>query len=153
MNPNKISQDPHHLGLPSGVSKMIYEPVVHSTQTVHLSCFKASTVSKRTKSSFHLSLITLEHHWVRPKPFLSLWYVWRKSCTDTNTAPNGPKRDSTDPRHQGVPLSVSKMISKPVVRSAQTIHLSCTDTSTVSKRTKTRFHQVRPKQFLSLRYV
>jgi hypothetical protein len=45
-----------------------------------------------------------------------------------------------------------------MVRSAQTVHLSCTDTNTVFKRTETRFHmthvtleyhQVRPKWFLS----
>jgi hypothetical protein len=91
----KIPHDPRHLGVPLGVSKMISESVVCSAQTVHLSCVKASTVSKRTESSFHKSLITLDQHWVRPKRFPSLWYVWRKSCTDTNTAPNGPKRDST----------------------------------------------------------
>jgi hypothetical protein len=43
-------------------------------------------------------------------------------------------------RHLGVPPSASKMISNPMVRLAQTMHLSCTDTNTVSKWTKTRFH-------------
>jgi hypothetical protein len=49
---------------------------------------------------------------------------------------------------------MSKMISEPMVRVAQTMHLSCTDTNTISKWTETRFamphvtlefHQVRPK--------
>jgi hypothetical protein len=49
-----------------------------------------------------------------------------------------------------------------MVRLAQTVHLSCTDTNTVSKRTETRFqmthityefHQVRPKWHLILWYV
>jgi hypothetical protein len=33
-----------------------------------------------------------------------------------------------------------KMISEPTVRLAQTVHLSYTDTNTVSKRTEMRFH-------------
>jgi hypothetical protein len=43
-----------------------------------------------------------------------------------------------EPPHLSVPAS--KMISKLMVHSAQTMHLSCTNTNTVSKRTKTRFH-------------
>ena len=44
-----------HLGVPSGASKTIFEPMVRLTQTVHLSYIKISTISKRTKMSFHLS--------------------------------------------------------------------------------------------------
>jgi hypothetical protein len=55
---NEIPLQPHHLGVPSGESKMIYEPKVHSEQTVHLSCVKISTISKQTESSFHLSPVT-----------------------------------------------------------------------------------------------
>jgi hypothetical protein len=67
-----------------------------------------------------------------------------------------------EPRHLGVPSSASKMISMPMVRSLQTLHLSCTDTNTVSKWTKTRFHtthityefhRVRPKLFMHLSCV
>ena len=43
-------------------------------------------------------------------------------------------------RHLEVPLGASKLISEPMVRLVQTVHLSCTRTNTVSKRTKTRFH-------------
>jgi hypothetical protein len=44
-----------------------------------------------------------------------------------------------EPRHLAVPSGVSKMISNPMVRLAQTMHLSYTDTNTVSKWTETRF--------------
>ena len=37
-------------------------------------------------------------------------------------------------------MGASKMISKPVVRSAQTVHLSCTYTKTITKQTEMRFH-------------
>ena len=55
---NEIAHDPRHLGVPSGESKMISEPMVRLAQTAHLSCVKISTISKRTEMSFHLSLVT-----------------------------------------------------------------------------------------------
>jgi hypothetical protein len=45
-----------------------------------------------------------------------------------------------DIRHQGVPSGVSKMISLPMVLSAQTIHLSYAEINTISKRTEMSFH-------------
>jgi hypothetical protein len=40
-----------------------------------------------------------------------------------------------EPRHLGVPFGASKMISEPVVCLAETVHLSCIETNTISKRT------------------
>jgi hypothetical protein len=57
---------------------------------------------------------------------------WNCLQTDQNKLPLGP-------RHLGIPLGVSKTIPRPMVCSAQTVHLTCTDTSTVSKWTKMRF--------------
>jgi hypothetical protein len=67
MDQNEIPHDPRHLGVLSGVSKMIFEPVFRSVQTVHLSCINTSTIPKWTEMSVHLSLVTLEYHRVRPK--------------------------------------------------------------------------------------
>ena len=65
---------------------------------------------------------------MHPKRFLSLWYVWRKLCTYLapilTPCPNGSKRDSTSPTHLGVASGASTIISKPMVRLAQTVHLS-----------------------------
>jgi hypothetical protein len=67
-----------------------------------------------------------------------------------------------EPRHLGVPFGASKTISEAMVHLVQTVHLSCTETNTVSKRTEMRFHlslvtqeylPVHLKQFLSLWYV
>jgi hypothetical protein len=67
-----------------------------------------------------------------------------------------------DSRHIGVPLGASKMISWPMVRSAQTVHLSCAEINTISKQTETSFHLthityefewVCPKRFASLLHV
>jgi hypothetical protein len=67
-----------------------------------------------------------------------------------------------EPRHLGVPSSVSKTISMPMVRSLQTVLQHCTDTNTISKWTTMRFHmthvtfkfhRVRPKLFMCLWYV
>jgi hypothetical protein len=81
-----------------GASEMISEPTVRLAQTVHLSLIKITTVSKRTETSFHLSLITWEYHPVRPKQFLRLWYICRKPCTylalKLTLSLNGPKRAS-----------------------------------------------------------
>jgi hypothetical protein len=60
LHPNrpKIPHDPRHIGVPSGASKMIFKPMVRSVHAVHLSCIKISTISKWTKMSFQLSLVT-----------------------------------------------------------------------------------------------
>jgi hypothetical protein len=55
---SEIPYDPHHLGVPSVASEMIFEPIVHSVQTVHLSCVKISTISKWSEPTFDFSLIT-----------------------------------------------------------------------------------------------
>jgi hypothetical protein len=81
MDQHEIPQDPCHLVVPSGASKMMSKPALRSAHTMHLSCIKISTITKRTESSIHLSLVTKEYHEVRPKWFLSLWYVQRKACT------------------------------------------------------------------------
>jgi hypothetical protein len=87
-------------------------------------------------------------------PRSSIWCVqddFRAGGTfDTNYAPflhrdyHYLQADSNKlplvPCHIGVSSGASKTISKPIVRSVQTVHLYCTDTNTVSKRTKTRFH-------------
>jgi hypothetical protein len=54
---NEIPHDLGHLGILSGVAKVIFEPVVRSVQTVHLSCVKNSTISKRTEMSIHSTLV------------------------------------------------------------------------------------------------
>jgi hypothetical protein len=125
-------------------SKMISEPMVRSAQIVHLSCVKISTISKQTELSFHLSLVT-EYHLVCPKRLLKLWYVWRKPCTylttDTNSVSKWTEtKFHKDPRHLEVPSGVSRTISEPTVRSAQTINPSCVKISTISKQTESSFH-------------
>jgi hypothetical protein len=57
MDWNEIPHDQCHIGDPSGVSKIISDPMLRSAQTVHLSCVKVSTISKQTKTSIHLSLV------------------------------------------------------------------------------------------------
>jgi hypothetical protein len=156
MDRNEILHVPRHLVVPSGESKMISEPTVRSAQTVHLSWIKICTISKWTKTSFHLSLVTKECHLVHPKWFLSLWYVWRKPCTylapKLTLPPKRPKRDSTWPTS---PRSSVRCIQND-------IQANCIKISTISNRTETSFHlslvtkeyhRVRAKWFLRLWYV
>jgi hypothetical protein len=144
--------------------------MVRLMQTMHLSCTDTNTISKWTKTRFHMTHATEEFHRVRLKRFLSLWYVRCKPCTYLVSrlalSPNGPNRASTlatsprstigcvqndfwangtfganrDPRHLGVLSSVSNTIFETVVSSAQTVHLSYVSISTFSKRTESTFH-------------
>jgi hypothetical protein len=97
----ELRLDPHHIGVPSGVFKMIYEPMVRSVLTVHLSCADINTISIWTKMSFHLTHFTREFHRLCAKWFPSLLHVSRKPCTDIvwrlTLSPTGPKRASTWP--------------------------------------------------------
>jgi hypothetical protein len=56
--PNRAPPDPHHLGVPSGASEMIYEPMVCLRQTEHLSCTDANRVSKQIKTRFYMTHVT-----------------------------------------------------------------------------------------------
>jgi hypothetical protein len=58
MDQNEIPHDPRHLGVASDAYKMISEPMVHLAQTMHRSSVKISTISKQTKMSFQLCLVT-----------------------------------------------------------------------------------------------
>jgi hypothetical protein len=131
MDQTDLPLEPRHLGVPSSASKMISVPMVCSVLTVHLSCTDTNTISKRTKTRFHTTDVTYEFHQVRPKLFMSLWYVQCKPCTylASRLALSPP-----DPRHLEVPSDASKTIYEPMVRLTQTEHLSCTDANTVSKR-------------------
>jgi hypothetical protein len=44
-----------------------------------------------------------------------------------------------EPCNPGVPSSVAKMISEPMVHLVQTVHLSFADTNTISKQIEMRF--------------
>jgi hypothetical protein len=96
------------------------------------------------RNEIHKTHIIKEFHRVFLKLFLRLWHVWSKPCTYLALTlwlfPNAPKWHSTWPHHLGVPSGASKMISEPLECLVQTVLVSCTDTSTVSKKTKTRFH-------------
>jgi hypothetical protein len=58
MDRNKLPLDPCHLGVSSGVPKMISMPVVLLMQTMCLSCVKINTISKQTKIRFPLTHVT-----------------------------------------------------------------------------------------------
>jgi gamma-glutamyl phosphate reductase len=58
MGQNELPLDTRHVGVPLGVSKMIYEPRVRLTQTVHLSCIEINIISKWTDTSFLLTHVT-----------------------------------------------------------------------------------------------
>jgi hypothetical protein len=97
MHWNEIPNDQCHWGDPLGAFEMISEPMVRSVQIVHLSCVKISTVTKQTKMSIHLSLVSLGYNRVHPKRILSLWYILAQTMDLSRLAlsPNRPKGAST----------------------------------------------------------
>jgi hypothetical protein len=72
---------------------------------------------------------------VHPKQFLSQWYIWLKSCTyelaKLNYLQKVPNKILHDPRHLGVPMGASKMVSEAMVHLVHTVDLSCTETKTL----------------------
>jgi hypothetical protein len=60
-------------------------------------------------------------------------------CQDYHYVEKGQNELELEPRHQVAPSTASKMISEPMVRLAQTMYLSCTDTNTISKCKEARF--------------
>jgi hypothetical protein len=120
---NELPLDPCHLGVQSGTSKMIYEPMLRLAQTIHLPCVEINTILKWIERSFQLTHITKEYHQLRPKWFSNLWYVLRKSCTylasRLTLSPNRLKWSSTwnelplDQGHLEVPSGVPKHFPCP----------------------------------------
>jgi hypothetical protein len=123
-------------------------PMVCLVQTVHLSCTNTNTVSKRTKTRFHITHVTYEFHQVRPKLFTSLWYFQCKPCTYLVSrlalSPNRPNRAPPDPCHLGLPSGASKTIYEPMVRLTQTEHLSCTDSVSTPSQNRSKRDSTRP---------
>jgi hypothetical protein len=66
-------------------------------QVEHLSCTDTNSISKESKMRFHMTHIVLQFHQVRPKQFLSLWYIRRKPRTylapTLTLSPSAPKLD------------------------------------------------------------
>jgi hypothetical protein len=115
---------------------MIFEPLVHSAQTMHLSCIKISTISNKLNQT---------STWAS-SPRSTIGCVqndfWAYSIFSTNRAPILNRHQHylqmdqndipQDPCHLLVLSGASKMISEPVLRSAQTMCLSCVKISTIS---------------------
>jgi hypothetical protein len=102
----KLSLEHHHLGVPSGASKVIFEPLVHLARTVHLSCTDTNTVSKQKEERFP---------WPTSPRSSILHWQWHYLETKRREIPH-------DPRHLGVLSGTSKTIPKPMVHWMQTVH-------------------------------
>jgi hypothetical protein len=118
MDRTELPLEPRHLGVPWSASKMISMTMVCSVQSVHLSCTDSNTISKQTKTRLHMTQVTYEFHQVRPKLFMSLWYIQCKPCTYIASrlalSRTRPNRAPPDPRHLGVPSGASKTIYEPM---------------------------------------
>jgi hypothetical protein len=116
--------------------------------------------------SFHLTHVSYVYHWVRPKWFPCLWYTRRKPCNylvlRLTLSLNQSKQASTWTTSPWSTIECVKMISKSMVRSTQTVHVSCVEINIISKWSETSFHlthvtyeyhQLCPKPFPSSWYI
>ena len=58
--------EPHHLGVPTGASKMVSQIMVHQVQTVDLFCTETYNISKQTEARFHMTHVIKEFLQVHP---------------------------------------------------------------------------------------
>jgi hypothetical protein len=118
--------------------------MLRSAQTMHIYCMDTNTVSKQIETRFHMthsprsSIGYVQHDFRADDTFESNRTPFL--CEDYHYLQIDSKKLPLEPHHLGVSSGASKTISELMVRSAQTIHLYCIDTNTVSKRTETRFH-------------
>jgi hypothetical protein len=79
---------PRHLGVSSGASKMISEPMVRFVQTMHLCFTNTNSVSKWTETSLHMTHITKEFYRVSKmisKPMVRSAQSMLLSCVKIRT--------------------------------------------------------------------
>jgi hypothetical protein len=112
--------------------------MLHLVQTVDLSCTDTNAICKRTETIFYMTHIIWEFNRVRPKWFLSLWYVRRILCTYLESRlplyPNGPKRASI---WASSPRSTIRCVQNDFWGNGTfgtNVHLSCTEIETISKK-------------------
>jgi hypothetical protein len=55
MDPKELPLDPRHVGVSSGVSTMISEPMIPSAKILHQSCIEINIITKLTETSIHLT--------------------------------------------------------------------------------------------------
>jgi hypothetical protein len=115
MDQYNLPLDPRHIGVSSGVSKMISKPMVHSAQSVHV---QNDFWAYNTFGANCAPILCQDWHYLQTNP---------------NELPH-------DSRHEGVSSGVSKKILEPMIRSAQTVHLSCVEINTITKLTEMSFH-------------
>jgi hypothetical protein len=129
---------------PLHASKMISEPVVHLAQTVHLSCIDTNTVSKMDGNKIPQDPSHLGVPSGASEPISDSMVHSAQTCTYLrqyfHCLQKGQNELPLEPRPLGVSSGASKMISEPMVHLAQTVHLSCTDTNTISKWTRKGLH-------------
>jgi hypothetical protein len=141
----------HHRVRPKRFMRLLYvrrKPCTYIAPTLTLS-------PNRPKQDFtwptHLGVPSS-----RPRRFSSRWYIQHKLCSYLASRlahlQMDPNKLRLEPRHLGVSSGASKMISEPIVRSAQTVLLYCTETNSIPKRTETRFHMTNSPRS-SIRYI
>jgi hypothetical protein len=140
MDRNKVRHDPHHLGVPSGVSKWFMSLSYIRRKLCTNLVSRLALCPNEPRQAFT---------WASsPRSTIGCiqndFSVWRKMCTclalTLTPYPNGLKQDLTWPTSHTSSIGCVQNNSEPMVRSAQTVHPSRIKISTISKWTETNFH-------------
>jgi hypothetical protein len=141
---NEILHDPHHLGVPLGASKMISEPLVHSAQTMHLSCVKISTISNKLNQASTWSSSTRSTIRCVRNDFRAYGMFRTNHAPTSNRQQHYLQMDQIviphDPRHLGLPSGACKMIFWACGTFSANRALSYVKISTISKWTESSIH-------------
>jgi hypothetical protein len=117
---------------------MFSEPLVRSTQTLHLSCVKISTISNDLTQASTWALSPRSTIGCVQNDFRAYGMFSTIHAPILHRHQHYLQIDQNkilhDPCHLGAPSGASKAISKNLVRSSQTMHLSCIKISTISNK-------------------
>jgi hypothetical protein len=140
MDWNKIWHDRRHLGVPSSVSKRFLSLSYIRRKLCTNLVWRLALSPNEPRQAFTWASSSRSTIGCVQNDF----YVWRKtmhlSCTDTNIISKQTETSLTWPTSHRSSIGCVQNNSKPIVRSAQTVHPSRVKISTISKWTVTNFH-------------
>jgi hypothetical protein len=136
---NELPPEPRHLGVPSGASKIISNPMVRLSKPCTYLARTLTPSSNGPKPDLTWPMSPTGSIGCVQNDFqvYGMFSAMRQYLHYIQIVRNEPP---LEPRQLGVPSGASKIISNRMVHLAQTLHLSCSDTNIVMEQTKIRFH-------------
>jgi hypothetical protein len=142
MDPNDLSLEPCHLGVPSSCLKWFLSRwYIWCKPCTYLAPKLTLSPNEKKRDSTWPTSPRGSIGWVQmiSKPIVRLTQTMPLFCVKISTISKRTEL-SLEPRHLEVPSGPSKMIYQPMVRLAQIMHLTWIEANTVSKEKEVRLH-------------